>query len=338
MPAAVTSKGYSSKELKLIKTIWDDTKVVAQSKMQLCIDLWELKQELDSNDPNVGPGGNGTKSRFWTAFEQKDLPEYVVGNRGSVEDWLLAAEFTQSGSLPGAPGNALLALTPSTVCRLSRIQHPKAKAIAEHHLQVHEFIGHDAASYLAKSELDEEVLDEISGWVLANKKMALVPSVIRKIEKDVVASRRPASSHVIEIGTNAEPSPEFKQVLQSIRDERPQREQNARVNAVKEELARPERERLQRLEDQVRKYDSKLIAATNAVHDLLIYLQGVDRMDGTEYLEDMRGIDVMGLVSVANDLPRIKKIGEELMELAKLANSCNPPTGIDMTTFEVEAE
>jgi len=338
MPAAVTSKGYSSKELKLIKTIWDDTKVVAQSKMQLCIDLWELKQELDSNDPNVGSGGNGTKSRFWSAFEQKDLPEYVVGNRSSVEDWLLAAEFTKSGSLPGAPCNALLALTPSTVCNLSRIQHPKAKAIAEHHLQVHEFIGHDAANYLAKTELDDEVLDEISGWVLANKKMALVPSVIRKIEKDVVASRRPASSHVIEIGTNAEPSPEFKQVLQSIRDERPQREQNARVNAVKEELARPERERLQRLEDQVRKYDSKLIAATNAVHDLLIYLQGVDRMDGTEYLEDMRGIDVMGLVSVANDLPRIKKIGEELMELAKLANSCNPPTGIDMTTFEVEAE
>jgi hypothetical protein len=338
MPAAVTRKGYSSKELKLIKTIWDDTKVVAQSKMQLCIDLWELKQELDSNDPNVGSGGNGTKSRFWSAFEQKDLPEYVVGNRSSVEDWLLAAEFTKSGSLPGAPCNALLALTPSTVCNLSRIQHPKAKAIAEHHLQVHEFIGHDAANYLAKTELDDEVLDEISGWVLANKKMALVPSVIRKIEKDVVASRRPASSHVIEIGTNAEPSPEFKQVLQSIRDERPQREQNARVNAVKEELARPERERLQRLEDQVRKYDSKLIAATNAVHDLLIYLQGVDRMDGTEYLEDMRGIDVMGLVSVANDLPRIKKIGEELMELAKLANSCNPPTGIDMTTFEVEAE
>ena len=99
MPAAVTRKGYSSKELKLIKTIWDDTKVVAQSKMQLCIDLWELKQELDSNDPNIGPGGNGTKSRFWSAFEQGDLPEYVVGNRGSVKDWLQAAEFTQSGSL-----------------------------------------------------------------------------------------------------------------------------------------------------------------------------------------------------------------------------------------------
>lgn len=336
MPAAVTRKGYSSKELKLIKTIWDDTKVVAQSKMQLCIDLWELKQELDTNDPDAG--NSPTKSRFWTAFEQKDLPDYVIYHRSSAKEWLLAAEFAKSGDLDGAPSKSLLALTPSTVCNLSRIQHPKAKAIAEHHLQVHEFIGHDAASYLAKSELDEEVLDEISGWVLANKKMALVPSVIRKIEKDVVASRRPASSHVIEIGTNAEPSPEFKQVLQSIRDERPQREQNARVNAVKEELARPERERLQRLEDQVRKYDSKLIAATNAVHDLLIYLQGVDRMDGTEYLEDMRGIDVMGLVSVANDLPRIKKIGEELMELAKLANSCNPPTGIDMTTFEVEAE
>ena len=99
-PAAVTCKGYSSKELKMIKSIWDDTKQVAQSKMQLCIDLWELKQELDSNDPNVTDGGGGKgQTRFWRAFEQGDLPEYVVGNRGSVKDWLQAAEFTQSGSL-----------------------------------------------------------------------------------------------------------------------------------------------------------------------------------------------------------------------------------------------
>ena len=338
-PAAVTCKGYSSKELKLIKTIWDDTKVVAQSKMQLCIDLWELKQELDSNDPNVTDGGGGKgQTRFWRAFEQGDLPEYVVKNRGNVQDWLQAAEFTQSGELSGAPDSSLLALTPSTVCRLSRIQHPKAKSIAEQHLRVHDFIGHDAANYLAKTELDDEVLDEISAWVDVHTEKALVPSVIRKIEKDVATSRRPASDRVIEIGTNAEPSPEFKQVLQSIRDERPQREQNARIDVVKEELARPERERHQKAQERVSRYNEKLLNAHTAIHDLLIFLQGIDRMEGTQYLDEMRQADVRGLVTVHDDLPRIKKMGEELMMLARLANSSNPPTGIDMTTFEVEAE
>ena len=41
------------------------------------------------------------------------------------------AEFAQSGELAGAPAGSILALTPSTVCNLARIKHPKAKAIAE---------------------------------------------------------------------------------------------------------------------------------------------------------------------------------------------------------------
>jgi len=49
------------------------------------------------------------------------------------------------------------------VCNISRIKAPEAKRIVADHLKQHKFIGHDAASYLAKPKLDDDVLDEISG-------------------------------------------------------------------------------------------------------------------------------------------------------------------------------
>ena len=126
-----------------------------------------------------------------------------------------------------------------------------------------------------------------------------------------------------------------QQVLQSIREEAPARQQQARVDAVKEELSRPERERTERLQAKVREYNSKLNAATSSVHELLIFLQSVDRIDGTQYLDDMRDIDVLGLITVKDDLSRIQKIGEDLMAAMTLASSCNAPTGIDMTTVNL---
>jgi hypothetical protein len=130
----------------------------------------------------------------------------------------------------------------------------------------------------------------------------------------------------------------FSQIMDEVEEARPQREQQARVDAVKEELSRPERERLDRLQDKVRKYNSFLNAANSSVHELLVFLQTVDRVDGTQFLDDMRDFNVMGLITVKDDLPRLQKIGEDLMTAVGLARSCNPPTGIDMSTFTVEAE
>ena len=327
-PPSVLGKGYSNAELKLIKAIWTDTKVVAQSKMQLCIDLYNLKQELDTNDPNAGNGGaKGSVSRFWKAFEEGDLPEYVTGNRPRVAEWLQAAEFAKTRPLSGASDKALLTLTPSTVCNLSRIKHPKAEEIAAHHIEVHDFIGHDAASYLAKADLDDEVLNEIEAWIDSNPTKALVPSVIRKLEAAVSERNRPASTSTVDI----------EDVLQSIRDDRPRREQQARVDAVKEELSRSDKEKAEKLTERVRKYNKLLIDAHSSIHELLVFLQSVDRIDGTQFLDDMRAIDIMGFVTVKDDLPRLQKVGEDLMAAVKLARSSNPPTGIDMTTFTVDA-
>lgn len=129
-----------------------------------------------------------------------------------------------------------------------------------------------------------------------------------------------------------------QEILQSIRDEAPARQQQARVDAVKEELSRPERERAERLNDKVRKYNSFLNAAHSSVHELLVFLRTIDRVDGTQFLDDMREFEVMGLITVKDDLPRLQKIGEDLMAAVNLARSCNPPTGIDMATFTVDAE
>lgn len=126
-----------------------------------------------------------------------------------------------------------------------------------------------------------------------------------------------------------------KDILESIQKEAPVREQQARVDAVKQELSRSDREQHQRLETKVREYNNKLNTASSAVHELLSFLRSVDRIDGTQYLEDMREIDVLGLITVEDDLPRLQKIGAELMDAVNLARSSNPPTGIDMTTVNV---
>ena len=46
--------------------------------------------------------------------------------------------------------------------------------------------------------------------------------------------------------------------------------------------------------------------------------------------------DLMGLGSVQDDLQRLLAMGQDLMKVVELAKSSNPPSGIDMTTLEVE--
>jgi len=333
-PPAVLGRGYSNAELKLIKAIWADTKQVAQQKMQLCLHLYELKQEMDANDP----GGSGTNksSRFWAAFEQGDLPDYVTNSKPRTHEWLQAAEFATSNQMSGAPEFSLLALTPSTVCNLARISNPDALKIAEQHLKTHEFIGHDAALYLAKKDLDDEVLAELRMWIIENESKALVPSVIRKVESAVRISQEPASTRTIDAEQIREQEAEFKRISDDLTARAPEIAARNTATAVKEELNRPAKEYQEQLEGEVRKYNSKLNAAAEAVQDLLTCLIAIDRVHGTQYLDEMRGADLMGLVSVQDDLQRLLAMGQELMKVVELAKSSNPPSGIDMTTLEVE--
>ena len=337
-PHQILSRDYSDNELRLIKDIWADTKQVAQKKMQLCLHLYELKQEMDANDPHAGPGGNHTKGRFWSAFDRGDLPEYVTSSRTRTAEWIAAAEFATSGSMSGAPDNALLALTPSTVCNLARISNPDALKIAEQHLQTHEFIGHDAASYLAKKDLDDEVLTELQIWIAENDTKALVPSVIRKVEEEVRISNQPASTRVVNASTAERQAAAFEEIQADLKKRAPQIAAENRAAAVKEELGRGAREHLEELEEYVRKYNSKLNSVVASVDELLRFLKSIDRTHGTQYLSEMRSINVAGLLSVDDDTDRIKSTGALMLQIVELATSSNPPSGIDMTTFDIDAE
>ena len=216
---------------------------------------------------------------------------------------------------------------------------------AEGMIAVWELAQRNAAKQQRKNgPTKEDVADareELRPALLEQGLIREAPKAFQQSNADRIAAAERRRQQTIEVRTveqEEQAKRSFEETLKEVAKSAPERARQAKVNAVKEELARPERERQARLEDKVRQYNRKLIAAYESVHDLLIFLRGVDRVDGTQYLDEMRQTDVMGLVTVRDDLPRIKGLGEELMEIAQLANSCNPPTGIDMTTLEVEVD
>lgn len=330
----LSTAGYTEKELTLISYCWQDSQQINRSKISLAQHLWQLKQEMDINDPSAGAGNNG-KSRFWLAFEAGHLPLQGDKGRSSVKTCLQAAEWLASRELANPLANSFSNLAPATICEIAGMDEPAQEVVLES-VQSCEFIGVAAVRLLANEKLPE-VFERLKAWIAQHPEKPITPKTIRAFRAEVEQENEPASQATVTVTPQqAEAqSARLQSVLQSIRDEAPARQHQARVDAVKEELSRPDRERLERLQAKVRDYNSKLNAATSSVHELLVFLQTIDRTDGTEYLDDMREIDVMGLITVKDDLNRLQKIGEDLMGAVTLARSCNSPSGIDMTTVNI---
>jgi hypothetical protein len=106
---------------------------------------------------------------------------------------------------------------------------------------------------------------------------------------------------------------------------------------VRDELTRAEREHRHLLEEEVRVYNGRLHATSKAVSELFSYLENLSRIHGTQLLDEMRCTDVLGLITVSDDMDRLKAMGQELMEAIKLARSSAPSTGVNMATIEVDA-
>lgn len=329
----LAAAGYSDKELNLISYCWQDSLEINRSKISLAQHLWQLKQEMDANDPNVG--NSPTKSRFWSSFEAGHLPLQGDKGRRSVHTCITAAQWLASRDLCNPSHNSFGNLAPATICEISGMPEPAQELVLES-VQSCEFIGVAAVRLLAAEKLPE-VFERLKAWIAENPKQPITPKTIRAFRAEVEQENQPASEATVTVSSQQadEQNARLQSVLQSIRHEAPARQQQAKVDAVKEELSRPDRERHERLQAKVREYNSKLNAATSSVHELLVFLQSLDRIDGTQFLDDMRSIDVLGLVTVHDDLSRLQKIGEDLMASVTLAHSCNPPTGIDMTTIQV---
>lgn len=127
----------------------------------------------------------------------------------------------------------------------------------------------------------------------------------------------------------------FRETMASIRDTKAERTAKVEAEEVREELSKADRERVDLLQQEVRSYNTRLHGASKAIHELYSYLQNLSRIHGTQLLDEMRCIDVLGLITVSDDLQRLQEAGQELIQSVNLARSSDPPSGINAQTIEV---
>lgn len=127
----------------------------------------------------------------------------------------------------------------------------------------------------------------------------------------------------------------FRETMANIRETKAERQVKVEAEEVREELSKVDRERAELLQQEVRAYNTRLHGASKAIHELFGYLQNLSRIHGTQLLDEMRTVDVLGLITVSDDMQRLQEMGKELMEAVKLARSSDPSTGIDMQTINL---
>jgi len=128
---------------------------------------------------------------------------------------------------------------------------------------------------------------------------------------------------------------EFRQTMANIRETKAERQATVEVQGIKEELSKAEREHRQLLDEEVRHYNRCLHGTSKAIHELLSYLESLSRIHGTQLLDEMRTVDVLGMITVSDDMQRLQSMGTELMQAVSLARSSDPSTGMHATTINV---
>jgi len=127
----------------------------------------------------------------------------------------------------------------------------------------------------------------------------------------------------------------FRDTMANIRETKAERQATVEVQEIKEELSKAEREHRQLLDEEVRHYNRCLHGTSKAIHELLSYLESLSRIHGTQLLDEMRTVDVLGMITVSDDMQRLQTMGTELMQALKLARSSDPSTGMHATTINV---
>ena len=322
--------------------------LAGKDRLEKALIIGEKLSTIYNNALFRGDGG-----RSWADWVEQRLPE-ILPEAGKSVDWAddrrsffevraLLTRLQPGETLPASPTSALAlkALIPRRYEAKKQGWNPaELNQPAEGLKAVWQLAQRNAVQQqrkngptkqdvaAAREELRPQLLEK--GWIRE------APKAFQQSTADRMAA---AASRQTVTAETAEQKAERQRVLDEamaqVKASAPERAQQAKFNQVRDELERPERERQQDLEDKVRQYNSKLISCYESIHDLLVFMQTLDRVDGTQYLQDMREIDVAGLITVRDDLPRLKGFGEELVQIVQLANSCNPPSGIDMTTVDV---
>lgn len=116
---------------------------------------------------------------------------------------------------------------------------------------------------------------------------------------------------------------------------RPERERLAQIAETKEALERPRKEQAAAVANDVKRYFSLITDAVKAVDQLEAFMQSIDRRHGTKYLDTLRD-NPTGMLTVENDVERIKTMGTKLMHIMEMTQSfTDPDPAIDFETFDV---
>jgi len=127
----------------------------------------------------------------------------------------------------------------------------------------------------------------------------------------------------------------FRDTMANIRETKVERQASVEVQSVKDELSKAERERRHLLDEEVRHYNRCLHGASKAIHELLSYLESLSHIHGTQLLDEMRTVDVLGMITVSDDMDRFQVMATELAQAGRLARTSDPSTGMDATTINV---
>ena len=120
----------------------------------------------------------------------------------------------------------------------------------------------------------------------------------------------------------------YNKILAEIAETRQDRAVRSEAERIKAELRVAEARKVEAVKQDAIKYTRHISAVYHAVHDLLVFIRGIDSTKGTKYLTTMRMCEAAGALSCANDLERLGKIGGELKEMLELIHSSGEPTGI----------
>lgn len=295
----------------------------------------------------------GEGGRTWADWVEKRLPEILPGEAGKSVDWAdnrrwlyevrrcLPEAIGAGMPTSGTHAKALAGLIPRRYETSTVGWNPsELDQTAEGLTAVWELAQRNATQQQRKNGPTEQDVrdarDELRPALLEQGLIREMPKQFQQATADRMAASQAKREQVIDVQAAEHQSAEFDAVMADAKRRAPEVAQQNRVNAVKEELGRGAREHLAELEDYVRKYNSKLNGAVAAIDELLAFLKSLDRTHGTKHLTEMRSIVVAGLLTVDDDVERIKSMGANLMQIAELSTSSNAASGIDMTTLDVE--
>ena len=341
----------TSQESQELKACELQIELAGKDRLEKALIIGEKLSTIYNNALFRGDGG-----RTWADWVEQRLPE-ILPEAGKSLDWAnerrwlfeVRSSLTLGDARVDLPANAtvakgLVGLIPRRFEYTGKWNPSELDQYSEGLAKVWELAQRNAVQNQrkngptandvkdAREELRPKLLEK--GWIREAPK-GFQQSTAERMAA-AAANRQTVTVETAE--EKAERQRILDEAMERVKASAPERERQAKINQVREELERPERERQQDLEEKVRQYNSKLVKCYESIHDLLVFMQTLDRVNGTQYLDEMRQIDVAGLITVRDDLPRLKGFGEELVQIVQLANSCNPPSGIDMTTLEVEAE